>query len=164
MLFLLAGSLIFTQCHYQSINKIQIKHTFIKTTLLFSSYILILSLSKESIIYSSNSIYSSLFIILLLLIGTVFTIIYTFNIYLSCFYYSLFNYYSLFIYYSFIIPFLIISSLIIDIILEYSISLNFGTLFYTIDNSTFITYILINDHFSLSIVFLILLLLFIIYL
>lgn len=151
LLFLLSGSLIHIQYHYQSINKLKIKHTFIKTILLFSGSILILSLSKETIIYSSNSIFSSLFIIILLILGTIYTIIYTFNIYLKCFYYS--KSINLLkqshIYYSFVIPFLIISSILLDIILEYSISLNIGTLFYTIDNGTFITYFIINSHFTI---------------
>ena len=34
--------------------------------------------------------------------------------------------------------------------LEYSISLNIGTLFYTIDNGTYITYLIINEHFTMS--------------
>jgi NADH:ubiquinone oxidoreductase subunit 5 (subunit L)/multisubunit Na+/H+ antiporter MnhA subunit len=150
LLFLLSGSLIHIQYHYQSINKLKIKHTFIKTILLFSGSILILALSKETIIYSSNSIFSSLFIIILLILGTIYTIIYTFNIYLKCFYYSksIITLQS-HIYYSFVIPFLIISSILLDIILEYSISLNIGTLFYTIDNGTFITYFIINEHFTI---------------
>jgi NADH:ubiquinone oxidoreductase subunit 5 (subunit L)/multisubunit Na+/H+ antiporter MnhA subunit len=151
LLFLLSGSLIHTQYNYQSINKVKIKQTFIKTTLLFTGSVLILSLSKETIIYSSNSIFSSLYITMLLILGTIYTIIYAFNIYLKCFYYS--KSVNLFtqshIYYSFLIPFLIISSILLDIILEYSISLNIGTLFYTIDNGTLITYLIINEHFTI---------------
>jgi NADH:ubiquinone oxidoreductase subunit 5 (subunit L)/multisubunit Na+/H+ antiporter MnhA subunit len=151
LLFLLSGSLIHIQYHYQSINKLKIKHTFIKTTLLFSASVLILSLAKESIIYYSNSVFSSLFIIMLLIIGTIYTIIYTFNIYLKCFYYSqsINQFKQSHIYYSFLIPFLIISSIFLDIMLEYSISLNIGTLFYTIDNATIITYLVINYHFTI---------------
>ena len=52
LLFLLSGSLIHIQSHYQSIYKLKIKHTFIKTILLFTGSVLILSLSKETIIYS----------------------------------------------------------------------------------------------------------------
>ena len=154
LLFLLSGSLIHIQYHYQSIYKLKIKHTFIKTILLFTGSVLILSLSKETIIYSSNSIFSSLFIILILIIGAIYTIIYTFNIYLKCFYYTksinLFKQ-SLF-YYSFLIPFLIISSIFLDILLEYSISLNIGSLFYTIDYGTYISYLIINEHFTIILI------------
>jgi NADH-quinone oxidoreductase subunit L len=154
LLFLLSGSLIHIQYHYQSIYKLKIKHTFIKTILLFTGSVLILSLSKETIIYSSNSIFSSLFIILILILGAIYTIIYTFNIYLKCFYYTksinLFKQ-SLF-YYSFLIPFLIISSIFLDILLEYSISLNIGTLFYTIDYGTYISYLIINEHFTIILI------------
>ncbi len=151
LLFLLTGSLIHIQYHYQSIYKLKIKHTFIKTILLFTGSVLILSLSKETIIYSLNLIFSSLFLILILILGAIYTIIYTFNIYLKCFYYTksinLFKQ-SLF-YYSFLIPFLIISSIFLDILLEYSISLNIGTLFYTIDYGTYISYLIINEHFTI---------------
>lgn len=151
LLFLLSGSLIHIQFHYQSINKLKINDSFIKTILLFSSSILILSISKETIIYSSNSIFSSTFIIMLLIIGTIYTIIYNFNIYVKCFYYckSIYLFKQSHIYHSFLIPFLIISSIILDIILEYSISLNIGTLFYTIDNGTIIAYLIINEHFTI---------------
>jgi NADH-ubiquinone oxidoreductase chain 5 len=152
LLFLLSGSLIHNQYNYQSINKVKIKHTFIKTTLLFTGSVLILSLSKETIIYSSNSIFSSLYITMLLILGTIYTIIYAFNIYLKCFYCASFIKMRIaqsHIYYSFLIPFLIISSILLDIILEYSISLNIGTLFYTIDNGTLITYVIINEHFTI---------------
>jgi len=151
LLFLLSGSLIHTQYNYQSINKVKINQTFIKTTLLFTGSVLILSLSKETIIYSSNSIFSLLYITMLLILGTIYTIIYTFNIYVKCFYYcksvNLFT--QSHIYYSFLIPFLIISSILLDIILEYIISLHIGTLFYTIDNGTLITYLIINEHFTI---------------
>jgi len=52
-------------------------------------------------------------------------------------------------YYSFLIPFLIISSIFIDVLLEYSISLNIGSLFYTINNGSYISYLIINSHFSI---------------
>ena len=135
LLFLLSGSLIHIQYNYQSIMKLKIKYTFLKISLLFSGNILIFSLSKEIIIYSSNSIFSSLFIIIILILGTIFTIIYTLNLYLHCFYY---NYYSIgfSVQYSFLIPFLIFSSILLDIILEYWISIRFGTIYYTIDNGT----------------------------
>jgi NADH:ubiquinone oxidoreductase subunit 5 (subunit L)/multisubunit Na+/H+ antiporter MnhA subunit len=151
LLFLLSGSLIHIQQHYQSIVKLKSKHTFIKIALLFSGSVLILSLSKETIIYSSNSIFSSLFIIYLLVLGTIYTILYSINIYLKCFYYSSLKLSCKSIFYSFIIPFLIISSLILDIILEYHINLNVGSIFYAVDRGTFITYIIINEHISIII-------------
>jgi len=49
-------------------------------------------------------------------------------------------------YYSFIILFLIISSILLDIISEYSISLNLGTQSYSIDYQT---YIIINEHYTI---------------
>ncbi len=153
LLFLLSGSLIHIQFHYQSIAKLKTKHTFIKMALLFSCSVLILSLSKETIIYSSTSTFSSSFFTVLLIIGSIYTIIYSINIYLKCFYYSksinLFKQSNIF--YSFLIPFLILSSILLDIILEYSINLNVGTIFYAIDNGTFITYILINEHLAIII-------------
>ena len=97
----------------------------------------------------SNSIFSSLFIILLLIIGTIYTIIYNINIYLKCFYYckSLNLFKQSNIYHSFLIPFLILSTILLDIILEYTISLNNGTIYYTIDNGTI--YLIIDEHFNI---------------
>jgi len=88
LLFILSGSLIHIHYHYQSIAKIKTKHTFIKIVLLFGCSALILSLSKETIIYSSIILFSSLYINILLIIGTIYTIIYSIIIYLKCFYFS----------------------------------------------------------------------------
>lgn len=153
LLFLLSGSLIHYQYNYQSIYKLKIKHTLIKTILLLSSSVLIMALSKEAIIYSSSSIFNSSFIIMIIILGTLFTILYTFNIYLSCFHYSLlffiFSYST--VSYSFLLLFLVLSSLFIDIIIEYNITLTTGTLFVTVNYGTFIEYLIIDEHFSIAI-------------
>ena len=105
-------------------------------------------------LYTNRNLFranSSLFIIYLLVLGTIYTILYSINIYLKCFYYSSLKLSCKSIFYSFIIPFLIISSLILDIILEYHINLNVGSIFYAVDRGTFITYIIINEHISIII-------------
>ena len=96
-------------------------------------------------------IYVFALMIYLLILGTIYTIIYSINIYLKCFYYSSLKLSCKSIFYSFLIPFLIISSLILDIILEYHINLNVGSIFYAVDRGTFITYIIINEHISIII-------------
>jgi len=87
-LFLLAGSLIHSQKHHQSINRLRIKHSLAKTALLAGGGVLTLSISKEAIIYSSCAVFSSLFISLCLVVGSLCTIIYTFNLYVRCFHYA----------------------------------------------------------------------------
>lgn len=137
LLFLISGSLIHIHYHYQSIARIQSKHIFIKIAFIFGCSALILSLSKETIIYSSITLFSSIYIYILLIIGAIYTIIYSIIIYLNCFYFSssiIISNYNLF--YSFLIPFLVINSLLVDIILESGISLNIGSIFYVVDNGT----------------------------
>jgi hypothetical protein len=51
---------------------------------------------------------------------------------------------------SFIIPFLIVSSIFIDVALEYNINLNIGTLFYALDNGAVIAYLAIDEHFAIA--------------
>jgi NADH:ubiquinone oxidoreductase subunit 5 (subunit L)/multisubunit Na+/H+ antiporter MnhA subunit len=59
LLFLFAGSIIHIQYHYQSINRLKTKHAIAKVVLLFGSVVLLLALSKETIIHASNSVFSS---------------------------------------------------------------------------------------------------------
>lgn len=155
LLSLISGSLIHIQYHYQSINNLKINHTFIKLISILSGSVLILSLSKETIIYSSILLFSSIFIDISLTLGTIYTILYTSNIYIQCFYFnkSINLIKQSHIYYSFIILFSIISSIFLDIISEYSISLNVGTQFYSIDYQTYFTYIIINEHYTIICVF-----------
>ena len=145
LLFLICGSLIHIQYHYQSINNLKINHTFIKLISILIGSVLISSLSKETIIYSSILLFSSIFIDISLILGTIYTILYTSNIYIQCFYFnkSINLIKQSHIYYSFIILFLIISSIFLDIISEYSIS---GTQFYSIDYQT---YLIINEHYTI---------------
>jgi NADH:ubiquinone oxidoreductase subunit 5 (subunit L)/multisubunit Na+/H+ antiporter MnhA subunit len=53
LLFILSGSIIHNSINYQSQYKIKINQLFIKMLFISSSFILILSLTKEIIIYSS---------------------------------------------------------------------------------------------------------------
>jgi NADH-quinone oxidoreductase subunit L len=85
-LFLICGSLIHVQYHYQSINNIKINHSFIKLIFILSASVLILSLSKETIIYSFILLFNSIFIDLILILGALYTIVYIFNIYFHCFF------------------------------------------------------------------------------
>ena len=150
LLFLLSGSIIHVQYHYQSITKLKINHTLIKAFLLFGGSILILSISKELIIYSSSSIISSLFLALILIVGSIYTIIYTFNLYVICFHYS--KSISLFIqssiYYSFLPTFYALTSIFLDIILEHSLSVN-NSMFYKVDHSSLIIYSITPLHFTI---------------
>lgn len=108
LLFILSGSIIHNSINYQSQYKIKINQLFIKMLFISSSFILILSLTKEIIIYSSIINYSSIIIGLFLIIGSLFTlfysiklIIYLFNWFINsfnCFYhYYLYLSYFLFI-------------------------------------------------------------------
>lgn len=96
LLFILAGSLIHVNHHYQSTNKLKTKQTMIKIMLLFSGGVLIMAISKETIIHASQITFSSFYIMLLLVTGTIFTLCYTLILYLSLFKYSIFTVLSIF--------------------------------------------------------------------
>ena len=89
LLFLLSGSLIHTESNFQSIYRIKINHSFLSIIYLLAGSVLIVSLSKEGIIHSSNCMLSSAFVTMIALLGSIFTMIYTLKIYIYCFYYSI---------------------------------------------------------------------------
>jgi NADH-quinone oxidoreductase subunit L len=80
ILFLLAGSLIHTQYHYQSTYQIKTKHRFYCITYTLTSSTLVLSLSKETIIHDTFQLINSAIAFILLNLGAVFTIHYTLRI------------------------------------------------------------------------------------
>ena len=142
LLFLLAGSLINVQANFQSIYRMKpSNNSWVKIIFLLAGSVLILSLSKEGIIHSFNTIVSSAFVFILAIVGGFFTSIYTLKIYIYCFYriipwsltllHSLFysSFYSTF-YSSFILSFLIISCSIIYQSLDSCFSMNSFSLFY----------------------------------
>ena len=122
-------------------------NSWVKIIFLLAGSVLILSLSKEGIIHSFNTIVSSAFVFILAIVGGFFTSIYTLKIYIYCFYrltgsingsltlfYSSFysklnNVYSTF-YSSFILSFLTISCIFIDQSLDSCFSMNSFSLFY----------------------------------
>lgn len=87
LLFLISGSLIHVQSNFQSIYKQKINHSFINIIFILAGSVLIISLSKESIIYSTYCIFSSFFVTMILILGSIFTSIHTLKIYL-CIYYA----------------------------------------------------------------------------
>ena len=146
LLFLLAGSLIHVQANFQSIYRMKPNNSFVKIIVLLAGSILILSLSKEAIIHSFNTIVSSAFVFILAIVGAFFTSIYTLKIYIYCFYRltgSFFNFSSYFPFFilkhhsiqhsSFILSFFTISSIFIDQSLDSCFSMNSFSLFYCLD-------------------------------
>ena len=89
LLFLLSGSLIHSEHNFQSMYRIKINHSFLSIIYLLSGSVLIVSLSKEGIIHSSNCMLSNAMISMIALLGSIFTMIYTLKIYIYCFYYSI---------------------------------------------------------------------------
>jgi len=83
ILFLLAGSLIHIQQNYQSFYRIIQNCKLYWIIYLLTSSILILSLSKETIIHNTLLFINSLFTIIVLNLGAVFTTIYTLKIHLA---------------------------------------------------------------------------------
>ena len=138
LLFLLAGSLIHVQANFQSIYRMKPNNSWVKIIFLLAGSVLILSLSKEGIIHSFNTIVSSAFVFILAIVGGFFTSIYTLKIYIYCFYrltgsingsltlfyssfYSKLNnvystFYSSFIYWSSLIPYPLYCGSILTII------------------------------------------------
>jgi len=86
LLFLLAGSLIHIQHNYQNIYRIKMNCKFYWIIYLLTSNILILSLSKETIIHNIFLFINSPFSFIILNLGAVFTTLYTLKIYIYCFY------------------------------------------------------------------------------
>lgn len=111
--------------------------------------LLILSLSKESVIYTSAIAYSSTLIAFFLIVGSLYSIVYSFNIFLRCFFYSTLPTAKNPTLYSFLLPSLIFTSLILDMILEYHVNLNAGSLFYPSNRGTFFSCGLCVEHYSI---------------
>ena len=86
LLFLLAGSLIHIQYNYQNIYRMKMNCKFYWIIYLLTSTILILSLSKETIIHNIFLFINSPFTFIILNLGAVFTTLYTLKIYIYCFY------------------------------------------------------------------------------
>lgn len=157
LLFVLAGSLIHVNHHYQSTNRLKTKQSTVKAVLLFSGGVLVLAVSKETIIHASNSCFSSSFVALLLVAGSLFTLVYSFNIYSSCFRYSCSSFSCrrpsarspAALFYSFILPFLLVSSIFLDVFLDFSLSLGLGSLFYAVDRSALAPPAAIVSHFAI---------------
>ena len=85
LLFPLAGSLIHMTYNYQNIYWIKINSKFYSITYLLTSNILILSLSKESIIHEIHLFINSYFTFIISIFGAVFTSPYTLKVYMYCF-------------------------------------------------------------------------------
>jgi len=75
-LFLISSSIIHNSMHYQSTNKIKSINLFLLCIYLVSLLILILSISKELIIFYSYIIFSYFIIISILILGSFFTLVY----------------------------------------------------------------------------------------
>ena len=80
LLFVMAGSLIHVNHNYQSINRLKSNQEMLKVMLMFSAGVLVMAVSKETIIHASQVIFSSSYILLLLVVGAVFTLVYSFNL------------------------------------------------------------------------------------
>jgi len=113
LLFLLSGSLIHVECNFQCIYRLKINHCFINISFILGGSVLIVSLSKEGIIYCCYCIISSAFVSIIAVLGGIFTALYTFKIYSYILFIPLrFIYYTSFFYYflesrnqmSFILP------------------------------------------------------------
>ena len=112
-------------------------NSWVKIIFLLAGSVLILSLSKEGIIHSFNTIVSSAFVFILAIVGGFFTSIYTLKIYIYCFYrLSYFsNGYPL--YYQ---MFLTISCIFIDQSLDSCFSMNSFSLFYCLDFESLLSF------------------------
>ena len=88
LLFLLAGSLIHIQSSYQNIYRIKMNCKFYWIIYLLTSYILIISISKETIIHDIFLFINSPLSFIILNLGAVFTTTYTLKIYMYCFWIS----------------------------------------------------------------------------
>ena len=113
LLFLLAGSLIHIQYNYQNIYRIKMNCKFYIIIYLLTSNILILSLSKETIIHNFFLFINSPFSFIILNLGAIFTTLYTLKIYIYCFY--LINIYYLFLFSLYTIIYLFILYLLDNI-------------------------------------------------
>ena len=84
--FLLSGSPIHVQPNFQSIYKPRAKRSCIPLIMfILAGSVLIVPLSKEAIIHSSNCILSPAFVTMIAVLGGIFTMIYTLKIYLTQF-------------------------------------------------------------------------------
>ena len=98
-LFLIAGSFIHVQHSFQSVYKLKLFHSFTSLIFILAGSVLVFSLSKEGIIYSTTLLAASSFYALVVVLGGIFTMIYTMKIYnlvfcsgcFSCFF-SVFKY------------------------------------------------------------------------
>lgn len=81
LLFILAGIIIHYTLSYQSIYKMKINHSFIKILFILASCVLVMSLSKEIIIYSSLIQLSLSVFSINLWLGAGFTFLYVIKIY-----------------------------------------------------------------------------------
>jgi NADH:ubiquinone oxidoreductase subunit 5 (subunit L)/multisubunit Na+/H+ antiporter MnhA subunit len=166
LLFLASGSLIHIHHHHQSTHKIKTRHsTFIKAAYLFTASVLLLSTTKETIVYSSASSFASLFSFFILVLGALLTALYSFNLYARCFRFSFHSSLSLirtrqqpcsyiftlplFAYHSFAVPFLVLSSLFIDYSLEYTINTATGTLFFAFNPGAVLACAITDEHFTI---------------
>jgi NADH:ubiquinone oxidoreductase subunit 5 (subunit L)/multisubunit Na+/H+ antiporter MnhA subunit len=99
LLFLLCGSLIHVECNFQCIYRLRINHCFINVSFILGGSVLIISLSKEGIIYCCYCIISSAFVSIIVVLGGIFTALYTIKIYSYVIFIPLrFIYYDVFIY------------------------------------------------------------------
>lgn len=133
ILFILAGSLIHIQSNFQSIYKLKILYCFISVVFVLASTVLIISLSKEGIIYSSYFILSSVFVIIIVVLGAIFTMLYTFKIYafVFCLVFSKYCIYKRQL--SFLLPWLLITSIFIDQSLYYWFCISASNIYYLVD-------------------------------
>ena len=86
LLSLLAGSTIHIQHNYQNIYRIKMNCKLYYSIYLLISNILILSLSKETIIHNIFLFINSPFPFIILNLGAVFTTLHTLKIYIYCLY------------------------------------------------------------------------------
>ena len=186
LLFLISGSFIHAQSSFQSIYKLKVFHSFINWIFILAGSVLIISLSKEGIIYSTTFIIASSFFAMVVVLGGIFTMVYTMKIYslvfsgifinsysiLSAFNYvrclfgahinqqrSLFSFYS----FSFLLPWLTISSIFIDQSLHYIFRASCSLIYYSIDSSMVLSMNCIMDYSLVSVVFILSVLLSIFY-
>jgi len=86
LLFLLSGSLIHVEFNFQNIFRLKMNHSFILLSFILAGSILIISLSKEGIIYYINQIFSSIFMVIIAVLGGLLTMIYTLKMYGSIYF------------------------------------------------------------------------------
>ncbi len=122
LLFLVSGSFIHYQSSFQLIYKLKVFHSFLCLIFICGGCVLIISLSKEGIIYSTSFIIASSFCAMLVVLGGIFTMIYTIKIYSLVFcgiFISFCALYAALCSFCFILPLLGISGIFIDQTLEY---------------------------------------------